>query len=137
MRTILAVVGVCALALAGCSASTTTAVSSAVTAATPAVVTLAGLAAANSTTVAGLVTKGQLFCNKTVAGADSDVVALSGLATTFGVPYASVIGAVASDVAKACAAIGMVPVPAPATVALASVPVVATPAAAVLAPAKS
>ena len=86
-----------------------------------AVTTLASVAAASNQTVAGLVTKGQLFCS----GAGGIVALVSSLTSG-----SSVIGQTASDVAAACAAIQGVPVPAPATVPLASVPVVVSAAAA-------
>jgi hypothetical protein len=119
------------LAFAGCTAAQTTA-------ATGPLVTLASLAAQNSTTVAALVVKGQTFCGK-IGGLDSDVVALASLAGGLGAPAkaTSVVGQLAGYVSDACGAIGLVPVPPPATVPLATVPVVASaaPAVAKLAPA--
>jgi len=96
--------------------------------ATPAVSTLAGLAAANNATVADLVTKGQLFC-ETAGGPVAVADTIGGLTS-----YASVINASASTVQDVCAALDAVPVPPPSTIALASVPVVVSPAAAALAP---
>lgn len=88
--------------------------------------TFAAVAAAHNTTVASLITKGALFCQKnepviaTAAGA-AEVVAV---ATGQGVA-ASVIGQSAQAVAATCAVLNAVPVPAPA--AASTVPVVTVP----------
>lgn len=104
------------VALAGCGTTTTQQ-----TAVTGAVATLAGVAAAQNTTVASLVTKGNLFCSQKVVLGAPLVVALANLA---GAPV-SVTGMAAADVATACGLIGAVPVAPPADPA--SVPVVAAP----------
>ena len=117
------------LTLAACSSTSLSTAQADVTAATPAVATLAGLAAANNTTVADLVVKGQLFCQ--AASGPVAVADAVGDMTSF----ASVINASATAVSDVCAAVDAVPVPPPATIPLASVPVVTTQAAAALAPA--
>ena len=96
-----------------------------------AVTTLAGLAAAHNATVATLVTQGALFCQKS-----SGIVAIAAPVAGSLVPqYASVIGASAAVVAQVCASLeaAAVPVPPPTNVPLNQVPVVTTPAAALLA----
>ena len=110
------------LALAGCSGTATlgspaTPGSPAATL-VPAAATLLDLAAANNTTVATLVTKGQLFCQ--YAGT---VVAV---ATTFGAS-SSVLGKASAVVADVCGALNAaaVPVAPPTNVPLNTVPVVA------------
>lgn len=84
-------------------------------------VTLASVAAANSSTVATLVTKGTLFC-QTATATGPLVVAL---ATIAGVPV-SVTGQAAADVATACGLIGGVAVSPPANPSAAPVVPVAT-----------
>jgi hypothetical protein len=102
---------------------------------TSTVVTLAGLAAANNRTVAGIVVGGQLFCQKN-GGTINDVVAVAApIAGALMPQWASVINVGAGVVASTCASIDAIPVPPPTTVPLASVPVVVTPAAVVLKPA--
>lgn len=88
---------------------------------TAAVQDVAGLAAARSTTVAGLVTKGQLFCAHAspFVGMAEVVVALITNGQSF-----SVLNKAAEDVANACKLVGGVPVPAPADAG--SVPVIST-----------
>jgi hypothetical protein len=120
----------CLLALAGLSACAnnqlTPAGAAAVTAATPAVQTLASIAAANSTTVDKLVTEGQLFC----AGAGTIVGVVADLSTP-----TSVIGKAAAVVSAACPivqGIQTTPVSPPANAA--ATPVVVSTAAAALKP---
>ena len=114
---------VAALALTACSSGFTigTPATPGSPAATlvPAAATLLDLAAANNTTVATLVTKGQLFCQ--YAGT---VVAV---ATTFGAS-SSVIGKASNVVADVCGALNAaaVPVAPPTNVPLNTVPVVAS-----------
>lgn len=71
--------------------------------------TLAAVAAANDTTVASLVTKGGLFCQKVTAGAPLIVA----LANIYGAPV-SVTGMASDDVAMACALVDGIPVAPPA-----------------------
>jgi hypothetical protein len=87
---------------------------------TSAVATLASVAAANNSTVATLVTKGQLFCKSA-----SGIVALL---TSLGSPT-SVIGIAGTVVADGCNLIGAVPVAPPTSVPLDTVPTVTAPAA--------
>lgn len=94
----------------------------ALSAASTAIVTLADIAGANNTTVAGMVSQGALFCKKvTVLG--PSFVALADLS---GAPV-SVINQPANDVMAACNAAGGVPVSPPsnpATAAVVQVPTV-------------
>lgn len=82
--------------------------------------TLASVAAAQNTTVASIVTQGNLFCGKATTGAPL-IVALTNI---YGAPV-TVVNQTAADVATACALIGGVPVSPPADPA--STPVVAAP----------
>ncbi len=83
-----------------------------------AVATLAGIAASKNTTVATIVTKGQLFCQSA-----SGIVAL---VKDLSSPT-SVIGVSSTVVADACATINATPVPPPTNVPLDSVPVAVAP----------
>ena len=127
--------------LAGCSTAKVSAGTAVAQQATGPLTTLAGLAAAHSTTAADLIAKGALFCANKVTGAVSVVASADAMAAPFAslVPYGavavSVIGASANAVAGVCAAIQSVPVPAPTNVATDTVPVVAVQAAAALKPA--
>jgi hypothetical protein len=85
-------------------------------------VTLGAVAAAHNTTVASLVTKGALFCQKATADAPL-IVAVANLS---GVPV-SVTNASSDAVAATCAGISAIPVPPPADVA--ATPVVMAPSA--------
>jgi len=87
--------------------------------------TLAAVAAAHNTTVASLVTKGALFCQK----ATDDLPLVVALANVSGVPV-SVTGIASDVVAGACAGIAAIPVPPPADPSTA--PVVMAPSAAAL-----
>ena len=115
MRRQVAILGCVALALAACGSNITPAETSALTAVAG---TLASVAAANNTTVAALVTKGQLFCSGS-----------SGVFTVVGAMSAptSVVGQTASAVAKACATVDAVAVPVSPPSAAATVPVVVAP----------
>lgn len=119
------------LALAGCSSFQQA--TSVAQQAQPALTTLADLAAANNSTVATLIAKGQLFCQSKVSGAVQAVSMVApvvgaagalvpGAGAAIGVA-ATVIGATAADVAQACAALNAIPVPAPTTTPTASTPV--------------
>lgn len=105
-----------ALALAGCG--TTPAEQAQLAAAGQ---TLASVAAAHNTTVASLVTKGNLFCQQKVVTGAPLIVALANL---YGAPV-SVVNQTAADVATACALVGGIPVAPP--VDPASAPVVTAP----------
>ncbi len=72
-------------------------------------VTLAAAAAKSNSTAANLVSQGALLCGKAVSPTGVLLAgAITAIANAAGMPV-SVTGAAASDVAKACAAIGMVP----------------------------
>lgn len=107
----------CTAMLAGCSL---TAPQQA--AVTSAGVTLATVAAQNSTSVADLVKRGALFCKQTALLAPATVV----LANAAGVPV-SVTGMASDDVMRACQLINAVPVSPPADPA--AVTIVSAPAA--------
>lgn len=106
-----------AVALAACGTTPTQQ-----TAIGGAVATLAGVAAAQNSTVASIVTKGGLFCSQKVAVGAPLVVALANLS---GAPV-SVTGMASKDVAAACGLIGAIPVPPPADPASVPVAPVAT-----------
>jgi hypothetical protein len=128
------------VALGACTAAQIGTAQTVAAQATPAVGTLAALAAAHSTTVASLITKGALFCQK-ADGTVAAVASVTGIAAPVAavIPGAavavSVIGASAAAVAGVCAAIQAVPVPAPTNVAPDGVAVVVVPAASALKPA--
>ena len=130
----------CAGLLAGCTTAQMSTAQSTAASAAPAVTTLAALASAHSTTVASLIAKGALFCQKQ-DGTVAAVATVAGMAAPVagllpgGAMAVSVIGASASAVANVCAAIAAIPVPPPTNVAPDTVPVVAVPAAATLKPA--
>jgi hypothetical protein len=124
MRLNLAFAGACLLGLTACISACTTPTTPSPTgqAAISAGITLASVAAANNTTAASLIGKGQIICN--------DGGALFSLAGSLLSP-ATVAGQAAADVAQACKAISAVAVPQalPAGVNPAAVPVVIAPAA--------
>ena len=113
------------IGLAACTAQQ----QSTATAAAPAIQTLADLAASKSTTAARALADGAAIC-KTTSGYVALAQTLGGFTS-----YASVIDATAGAVQEACAIAQGVPVPLPASVPAASVPVVVLPAAAALKPA--
>ncbi len=117
------------LALAGCSTAQLANTQATIATATPIAQTLADMAAADSHTVATLLAGGAAICKKT-NGYVALAQTVGGLTT-----YASVVNAVAADVATACAIAGGVPAPLPATVPAATVPVVVLPPTAALKPA--
>jgi hypothetical protein len=112
---IAAIVGGMVIFVAGCGTTPTQQASL-----TAGAATLTAVAAAHNTTVASLVGRGALFCQKAAADAPL-VVAVANLS---GVPV-SVTNASAEVVAGVCAGIEAVPVPAPADPA--STPVVMAP----------
>jgi hypothetical protein len=103
-----------ALALAACQAPTNPIAVAAIGDAT----TLAGVAAANNTTVAQIVSDGQLFCS----GASGIFAVLSGVK----VP-SSVIGQSSAVVANVCKSVDAIAVPVSPPAAAAAVPVAVVP----------
>lgn len=80
---------------------------------TNAAVTLATVAAANNTTVADIVTKGGLFCASPKLAAAEQIAGIVAVQLPSG-QAVSVTNQGAAAVAATCAALGKVPVPAPA-----------------------
>ena len=125
MRNLLPLVAVLGLTACGSTASNT--------ALTNAGITLATVAAQNNTQAAAIVAQGALICGS--ASSVTGQLATAGLvavANAAGAPV-TVTNAAASDVAQACAALGKVAGPLPASVPAVTVPVVPVPAT-VLAP---